>query len=489
MGPLAVLPVFFDLRGKRVVVAGDGEGAVWKAELVAAAGACVEVYSAEPSDDLIALQRAHLHMPGDVRGLDAKPGCVLVISRAWRADDFAGAACAIGALEGHDAEAFADAARSSGVPVNVVDTPALGTFNFGTIVNRSPIAIGISTDGATPVLGQMIRSKIEAVLHPALGAWAARAKTLRDAVKARLPMGAARRDLWRRYADRALAAQAAPTDADVEAFFHSAPLAGRGSVALVGAGPGDPELITLKALRALQSADVILYDRLVGPAILEFGRREARRILVGKTGGGKSCRQSDISATMVALALEGKRVIRLKGGDPMVFGRANEELDACRAAGIPVEVVPGISAALGAAAELGLSLTDRKLARRLQFVTGHSESGHAPDHDWPRLADPWTTTVFYMGGRTFAAMLPQLLAAGLDGKTPAVAISGATTAQSRHVTTTVALLPEAIATLEPGLPCLILVGRAVGLIQADATVAAAVTAAAPMRDPTWQPTP
>jgi uroporphyrin-III C-methyltransferase / precorrin-2 dehydrogenase / sirohydrochlorin ferrochelatase len=218
--------------------------------------------------------------------------------------------------------------------------------------------------------------------------------------------------------------------------------------------------LTLKAIRALQSADVILYDRLVGPEVLEFGRREARRVLVGKTGGGKSCRQSDINDVMVALALEGKRVVRLKGGDPMVFGRANEEIAACRAAGIAVEVVPGISAALGAAAELQISLTDRTRARRLQFVTGHALNGEAPDHDWPRLADPWTTTVFYMGGRTFAQMLPKLLEAGLDGATPAVVVSGATCAGGQHIATNVLGVIDAVSTLDASRPCLIMVGRA-----------------------------
>lgn len=452
MSPLAVLPVFFDLRGKRVLVAGDGDGAVWKAELVAAAGACVEVFSAQPSAELLALQN------------NPPAGCVLIIQRNWNATDFKGASIAIGALDGDEAEAFATAARAAGVPVNVVDTPGLGNFNFGTIVNRAPIAIGISTDGAAPVLGQLIRGKIESLLHPALGSWAARAKDLRDAVKARLPMGPARRDLWRRYADRALAARQAPTASDLEGLFEASIDPGRGSVALVGAGPGDPELLTLKALRALQSADVIMYDRLVGAEILEFGPREANRILVGKTGGGKSCRQSDINDQMVALALTGKRVIRLKGGDPMIFGRANEEMAACRAAGIPVEVIPGISAALGAASELQLSLTDRKLARRLQFVTGHSESGHAPDHEWPHLADPWTTTVFYMGARTFSDMLPKLLAAGLDPDTPAVAISGATTATSRHIVTTASELPASVASLDKRQPCLIVIGRAVSMM-------------------------
>jgi uroporphyrin-III C-methyltransferase / precorrin-2 dehydrogenase / sirohydrochlorin ferrochelatase len=464
MSPLAVLPVFFDLRGKRVVVAGDGEGAVWKAELLAAAGANVEVYAPEPSAELRALADAHPYKgaPEPVGGhLPLTIGSVRTIARGWRAADLPGAACAIGALEDAAGEAFARAAGAAGVPVNVVDTPGIGTFNFGTIVNRAPIAIGISTGGAAPVLGQQIRGKIEALLHPALGAWAARAKELRDVAKALLPMGAARRDLWRRYADLALTAKVAPTDADLEGLFDARPGAAKGSVVLVGAGPGDPELLTLKAVRALQSADVIMYDRLVGADILEFGRREARRILVGKTGGGKSCRQSDINDAMVALALEGKRVVRLKGGDPMVFGRANEEIDACRAAGVAVEVVPGITAASGAAAELRLSLTDRTAARRLQFVTGHAQDGRAPDYDWQLIADPWTTTVFYMGGRTFAEMLPRLIAAGLAAGTPAVAIAGATTRASRHVVTTAAGVPEALTALDAGQPCLIIVGRAV----------------------------
>ncbi len=471
MSPLAVLPVFFDLRGKRVVVAGDGDGAVWKAELLAAAGANVEVYAPEPSAELLALADAHPFKGESVpEGLQRSLtiGSVRPVARGWQSADLAGAACAVGALEGEAAEAFAHAAGKAGIPVNVVDTPGVGTFNFGTIVNRAPIVIGISTDGAAPVLGQQIRGKIEALLHPALGAWAARARDMRDVVKALLPMGAARRDLWRRFADQALTAKVAPTDADLEDLFDEPVGATRGSVVLVGAGPGDPELLTLKAVRALQSADVIMYDRLVGADILEFGRREARRILVGKTGGGKSCRQGDINAVMVALALEGKRVVRLKGGDPMVFGRANEEMAACRAAGLAVEVVPGITAATGAAAELGLSLTDRTAARRLQFVTGHAENGQAPDYDWQLIADPWTTTVFYMGGRTFAAMLPRLLAAGLAPDTPAVAISAATTPASRHRVTTAAGVPGAVAGLDATQPCLIILGRAVGLMAAAA---------------------
>ena len=170
-----------------------------------------------------------------------------------------------------------------------------------------------------------------------------------------------------------------------------------GSVTLVGAGPGDPELLTLRAVRALQSADVILFDDLVSRDVLDFARREARKMLVGKTGFGPSCKQDDINALMVSLAKQGKRVVRLKGGDPLIFGRAGEELDACKAANIPVEVVPGITAAQGAAAKLGLPLTDRKHARRLQYVTGHAKDGQLPDDlDWQSLADPATTTAIYM---------------------------------------------------------------------------------------------
>jgi uroporphyrin-III C-methyltransferase / precorrin-2 dehydrogenase / sirohydrochlorin ferrochelatase len=449
MRSLAVLPIFLDLAGKRVVVAGAGDAAIWKVELVAAAGAHVEVLTPDPCVEL------------DELSATPPAGSIAVGHRRWRANDLPGAALAVGALAGEEAQSFAAAARRHGVPVNIVDTPELSTFSFGSIVNRSPMVIGICTGGAAPVLGQAIRGKIEALLHPALGAWAIAAQRLRAIVKARLPMGAARRDLWRRFADQALAARAGPTAQDL-VDLTACDTGQCGSVALVGAGPGDPELLTLKALRALQSADVILYDRLVSPEILELARREARRMLVGKTGGGASCRQDDINRLMVGLARDGKRVVRLKGGDPMVFGRAAEELAACRAAGIAVEVVPGITAALGAAAELQIPLTDRRHTRRVQFVTGHAEAGGAPAHDWPSLADPWTITAFYMSAQTFADTLPNLIAAGLDPATPALAVSAATTPRSRHVTCAVTDLPAALANTALPQPCLILVGNGLG---------------------------
>ena len=235
----------------------------------------------------------------------------------------------------------------------------------------------------------------------------------------------------------------------------------RGSVTLVGAGPGDPELLTLRAVGALQEADVILIDHLVAPAILEFARREAKKMMVGKTGYGPSCRQDEINAMMVTFAKAGKRVVRLKGGDPMIFGRAGEEIAACQAAGIPVEVVPGISAAQGAASRLGVSLTARALARRIQYITAHASNGRLPsDIDWNSLADPSTTTVVYMPKRTLAELAATAMANGLAPDTPAIAVASATRPEEQIVPATVATIAAQLADAAPDGPVLIMIGRA-----------------------------
>ncbi|CFX15147.1 Siroheme synthase [Includes: Uroporphyrinogen-III C-methyltransferase; Precorrin-2 dehydrogenase; Sirohydrochlorin ferrochelatase] [Candidatus Filomicrobium marinum] len=444
--PLAALPVFMSLSGARAIVAGEGEAAVWKAEMLAAAGADVEVYAPAPCEELNAMA--------------AKPpaGSVVVVRREWCPADLVRSKIAIGSLEGAEAKAFVAAARAQGVPVNIIDAPHLSDFSFGTIVNRAPVTIAIGTDGTAPVLAQAIRTKIEALLHPCLGAWAEAGRGLREHIKSRLPMGAARRALWQRFAVTALTARAAPGTGEVEELLAKSPPTRRGLVTLVGAGPGDPELLTLKGMRALQSADIILYDRLVSPEILELARREARRMLVGKAGGGDHCSQQDINALMVRLAQSGKQVVRLKGGDPMVFGRAAEELDACRRAGVSVEVVPGITAALGAAAALQMPLTDRAHTGRVQFATGHSQAGSVPDHDWATFADPSVTNVFYMGARKFGEILPHLIGAGLSPQTAAAAITAATTPRQRSVHCAIHELPERLAEFDTSQPCLILVG-------------------------------
>jgi uroporphyrin-III C-methyltransferase/precorrin-2 dehydrogenase/sirohydrochlorin ferrochelatase len=249
-----------------------------------------------------------------------------------------------------------------------------------------------------------------------------------------------------------------------------------GSVVLVGAGPGDPELLTLKAVRALQSADVILHDDLVSSAILDFSRREAQRIIVGKRGHRPSCKQDDINRLAVSLALEGKRVVRLKGGDPLVFGRAGEEIAACRAAGVPIEVVPGVTAALGAAAMLEVSLTHRDHARRLQFVTAHSRHGRLPDDlDWRALADPAATTAIYMGKAVLGELADKLVRAGLDPQTPTLMIENATRADQRVFAATVGTMAGILEAEELTGPCIMLIGQA--LAQARTAVASDNSAA------------
>jgi uroporphyrin-III C-methyltransferase/precorrin-2 dehydrogenase/sirohydrochlorin ferrochelatase len=270
-----------------------------------------------------------------------------------------------------------------------------------------------------------------------------------------------RRTFWERFTERAVAApNAAPTYADLDALLAPTPAANSGSVVLVGAGPGDPELLTLRAVRALQSADVILFDDLVAPDILDFARREAKKMLVGKTGHAPSCKQDDINALMIALAKAGRRVVRLKGGDPMIFGRADEEISACRAAGIAVEVVPGITTAQGAASRLLVSLTHRGKARRVQYLTGHGRDGKLPaDIDWASLADPAVTTVVYMPTKTLPELVANAVQAGLDPATPAVAVERATRADERMIAATIAELPARLAAAALSGPVVVMIGR------------------------------
>lgn len=448
IAPLASLPVFHRLQGRFVVLAGHSDGVRWKAELLAAAGAEVRLFAeaeslSEPmSDPRIQLQ-----------------------GRGWKTGDLEGAALAIGDFETDaDAAEFAASARKAGIPVNLIDRPAFCDFQFGAIVNRSPLVISISTDGAAPVFGQAIRARIEALLPPGLVHWAAAARDWRRYVQARRPGYALRRLFWERFTERALAEPERRPDAGdrrdlLRAFARDRQAPPDGRVTLVGAGPGDPDLLTLKALRALQAADIILHDDLVTPEILELARREGRRIRVGKRGHGPSCRQDDICALIVREAQAGKRVVRLKGGDPLIFGRATEEIEACRQAGIAVDIIPGISAAQGAAATLGLSLTERKRARRIQYVTGHGEEGTLPaDTNWAALADPAVTTIVYMPRRTLGEFVRQALAAGLDPATPAMAVINATRSTQSHHRARIDALPAVAAALPESGPMLVMIG-------------------------------
>lgn len=413
--PLSVLPVFFDLTGKRAVVAGGTAAAAWKAELLAAAGADVHVY-AQPAE-----------LSGEMTGVVEQGSAITLHRRGWDAACLSGTAVALAdAKSDEEAAAFEAAARETGAACNVIDKPAFCHFQFGSIVNRSPVVVGISTSGAAPILGQAVRRRIETLLPPSLAEWAALARRLRDSVLERLEPGPGRRFFWEKLVDRAFGP--VPDGADDELrheILAASDKSSRGRVTFVGAGPGDAELLTLKAVRALQAADVILFDDLVSGEVLELARREAKRILVGKRAGRPSCKQHEINDMMVSLAKAGRRVVRLKSGDPMVFGRAGEEIARLTAEGIGYDVVPGITAGVAMAAAMGVSLTHRDHAKSVRFVTGHSKFGGLPeDVDWHAIADPSATTIFYMAARTAGQIAERLLSRGCPPEMPvAVAAS------------------------------------------------------------------
>jgi len=459
MAPLSRLPAFFALNGKRAVIAGGSAAAAWKVELLSAAGAQVEVFAPQASDDMLALASAPPN------------GAVVIQRRNWSVDDFHGAAIAVADCTDDEAAAqFATAARNAGVPVNLIDRPAFCDFSFGAIVNRSPLVIGISTEGASPVFGQAIRAKIEALIPQGFARWTAAALAWRPRLRALALSFRARRSFWERFTARALAApNRTPDETDLDGLLAPASRAG-GSVTLVGAGPGDPELLTLRAVRALQSADVILFDDLVSIDILDFARREAKKMLVGKTGHAPSCRQDDINALMISLAKGGRAVVRLKGGDPMIFGRADEEIAACRAAAIPIEVVAGVTTAQGVASRLLVSLTRRGQARRVQYITGHGRGGRLPaDIDWKSVADPGVTTVVYMPTNTLLDLVAAALKAGLDPQTPAIAVASATRADERVIAATIANLPARLAAERPAGPVVVMIGRVFDHLQSGAS--------------------
>lgn len=330
MENLAKLPVFWDLDGKRVIIAGGSDAAAWKAELLAACGAIVHVYSShlsETFEDLIQQRPEH-------------PQSRFVHhNRSWKTSDLKGACLAIADCETEDeAAVFRDAGYSAGVPVNIIDRPAFCQFQFGSIVNRSPVIVAISTDGAAPILAQAIRRRIEAVLPPALKAWATLAQSIRAKVNEQLAPGAARRAFWERFVDRAFASS--PDSNATTSLLEGITGEGddsTGSVTYVGAGPGNAELLTLKAVRALQAADAVFFDAAISVEMLELARREAKRIFVGKHSG-------DISGMMIALARDGKCVVHLKSGDPSGFDCPSQEIAQLKREGICVRIVPGVAA-------------------------------------------------------------------------------------------------------------------------------------------------
>jgi len=447
------LPLFHKLRGSPVLVVGGGEIALRKSRLLADAGAVLKVVAPEIGTEL----RELIHSSGGeqvLRGYDESDlnGCVLVIAAT---DDET-----LNAQVSHDA-------HKRCVPVNVVDAPALCSVIFPAIVDRSPLVIAVSSGGDAPVLARLIRAKIETWIPPTYGHLAGLAARFRHQIKNLFPNVQQRRAFWEDVfqgpiADRQLAGQGAEAERLLQAKIDGDAPSAAGEVYLVGAGPGDPDLLTFKALRLMQQADVVLYDRLVAPAILELCRRDADRVYVGKQRADHALPQDQINQQLVTLAKQGKRVLRLKGGDPFIFGRGGEEIEELAAHGIPFQVVPGITAASGCAAYAGIPLTHRDYAQSVRFVTGHLKN-NTTDLPWSDLVSPGQTLVFYMGLIGLPIICDELIRHGRSADTPAALIQQGTTVNQRVFIGTLANLPQLVAEHEVHAPTLVIVGEVVML--------------------------
>jgi uroporphyrin-III C-methyltransferase / precorrin-2 dehydrogenase / sirohydrochlorin ferrochelatase len=460
------LPVFLRVSDQPVLVVGGGEVALRKAEWFLKAGARVTVVAPTLHAELAVHVAA-----GDLAHVAAAflPGHLLGKMAAVAATDDAVVNAAVSA-----------AARARGIAVNVVDDPDLSTFIFPAIIDRSPLIVAVSSAGHAPVLARRVREQIEALLPGRLGALARFMGAHRKGVQRALGR-LARRAFWERIVagpvgTRVLAGDVAGATAALRSEIRtsqltSAPGSGSsalGEVYLIGAGPGDPDLLTLRALQLLQQADVILYDRLVSDAVLQRARRDAQRIFVGKEAGERGL-QARIHELLVSLAREGKRVARLKGGDPFIFGRGGEEIEVLNAHGIPFTVVPGITAALGAAAASRVPLTHRRLAQSVTFVTGHVSDGALPD--WRFFANPAHTVVFYMGVAQLSAITARLRAAGAQGEHPVALIEQATLPGQRVLRGTLADIGALASAHKVAPPALLIVGAVAALAGADALTA------------------
>ncbi|MEQ8356414.1 MAG: siroheme synthase CysG [Kiloniellaceae bacterium] len=444
-------PAFHDLTLRPSLIVGGGEMAMRKLRLLLKAGAAVTVVAPSATAEVVdtARRKEISWLQRDFSAGDIE-GCGLVIS-------------ATGLLSVD--EAVAAAAQAAGVPVNVVDRPELSSFITPAIIDRDPLVIGISSGGSSPVLARQIRERLESLLPANLGRLARFAGAFRDAVAAQVHDGSRRRRFWERFfsgpiADKVLAGDEIGAREAMLGLVNgrAARVQEAGSVAIVGAGPGDPDLLTFKALRRLQEADVVLYDKLVGPEIVDYARRDAERIYVGKAKADHTKTQDEINALMAEHALAGRRVVRLKGGDPFIFGRGGEEMGYLRARGVAVEVVPGVTAAAGCAAAAGIPLTLRGTALAVTFLTGHARDG-APDLDWASLAGNKQTLAVYMGVSTAGTVAERLIAHGLSAGTPVAVIENGTRPEQRVVTGRLEELASRLQTAGIDGPALIIIGE------------------------------
>lgn len=449
------LPVSLHVEGRDCLVVGGGAVAVRKVRQLRRAGARVHVVAPELDAELAAL-----HGAGDLR---------------WTRDTFApahleGCALVIAATDDRGVNAeVSRLAQARDLPVNVVDDPALCSFIMPSVVDRNPVTIAISTGGASPVLARLLRARLETMIPAGFGRLAELMGAFREKARERFPDTTLRRRFWENVlqgpvAEMLYAGQDQPALAALEQQLQdeNAAVPHGGEVYLVGAGPGDPDLLTFRALRLMQQADVVLYDRLVAPALVELCRRDAERIFVGKEADQHAVPQDELNLMLVRLAREGKRVLRLKGGDPFMFGRGGEEIGELAAAGIPFQVVPGITAAAGCAAYAGIPLTHRDFAQSCVFVTGHMKDGKLT-LNWDALVQPQQTIAVYMGVKGMEALCAGLIGHGMRADMPAAIVEQGTTVRQRVHVGTLATLPRLVTERDIQPPSMTLIGEVVTL--------------------------
>ncbi|MSP85908.1 MAG: uroporphyrinogen-III C-methyltransferase [Methylotenera sp.] len=457
---MQALPIFMNITNRPCVVIGGGEVASRKVAMLLKANAAITLYSPEICQALQALSVA---------------GKITTIHARFEAQQLAGACLVIAATNVVAVNtAVSIAAKAQNIPVNVVDSPALCTFTMASIVERSPIVIAISSEGNAPVLARYIRTRIETMLPAGYGRIAGIAGEFRDKVKAKYATSQARRIFWEGVlqgpiVERILSGQeaAARTALDQLLSGHSAP-GHNGEVYLVGGGPGDPDLLTFRALRLMQQCDVCVYDKLVSPEVMALVRRDAELIYVGKSRDQHTLAQEQINALLAKLALQGKRVLRLKGGDPFIFGRGGEEIETLMQHGVPFQVVPGITAANGVSSYAGIPLTHRDYAQACLFITGHLKAKENAneltlDLDWVAMSRPRQTLVIYMGLVGLDQICKQLIAHGVSANMPAAVVQQGTTSRQRVVVASLQDLAEKVAAAKMKAPCLTIIGEVVHL--------------------------
>jgi len=449
------LPIFLNIRGRRCAVIGGGEVAARKVSLLLEAGGAVTVYSPKLCAALAELRDAgRLQHVAERFSEGMLDGCAIAI--AATDDDVVN-------------RQVSEAAIQRNVPINVVDQPELCSFIVPSIVDRSPVVVAVSTGGASPVLARLIRARLETLIPTAYGRLAQLVESFRDKVKARFTHPPKRRVFWEDVlqgpvAELVFAGQEEAARIELEKKLSSVDGTGKpvGEVYLVGGGPGDPDLLTFRALRLMQQADVVVHDRLVSEEVLNLARRDAVRIYAGKERSHHAIPQEDINQLLVRLAKEGKRVVRLKGGDPFIFGRGGEEIETLAAEGIHFQVVPAVTAAAGCAAYSGIPLTHRDYAQSVVLVTGHLQDGTV-NLNWKGLVQPDQTVVFYMGLQGVQTICRELIAHGMPDSTPAALVQQGTTRHQRVFTGTLATLPEIVERSKVKAPTLIIVGDVVRL--------------------------